>query len=580
MLKNKSKLNFILSWLDDNILLILIGFLIAFIPLYPKLPLLEAIPGYIVRVRLEDIFILLTAIVWLIQVIRGKVKWQNPLTWLIGLYALIGVLSLFSAIFLVKTVPMEMIHIGKSLLHLFRYLEYFSLFIISFSAIKSKKDVRTIMTIFALVVMAVGVYGYGQKYLYWPVFSTMNREFSKGMVLYLTEHARVQSTFGGHYDLAAFLVVALNMMLALALKHSIKWKKWFYHLAHIIGLWLLIMTGSRSSFASYLAGVLLVIILLAKDQAGKWQRIKWAVSRIILLILLSLVMMISFGQDMYDRFLHVVRAYPAIHNTFHDLNDQRKKATKWTLVTLGIKVAKKPDNGIAIDDQGVLTASDERPSQDKPNDQSGSKSRPDDVYEDIPVRERVATTSADGTVSYIEVEKDRTWSDNALKYGLSVAIRLDTLWPNAINGFLKNPFFGSGYATLNKESLYHFTEAESTDNNFLRTLGETGLLGFISFYGIIGLSLYLAYKFYQVDRTLTTAVSVGFIGATIGLLVNSTYIDVFAASKVAFTYWGIAGAVISLYYLGSNKKKLKRITVLTRLKTAINSLKSKVKTKS
>ena len=42
----------------------------------------------------------------------------------------------------------------------------------------------------------------------------MNREFSKGMRLYLSEYARVQSTFAGHYDLGAYLVVVLPLALA------------------------------------------------------------------------------------------------------------------------------------------------------------------------------------------------------------------------------------------------------------------------------------------------------------------------------------------------------------------------------
>jgi O-antigen ligase len=176
----------------------------------------------------------------------------------------------------------------------------------------------------------------------------------------------------------------------------------------------------------------------------------------------------------------------------------------------------------------------------------------------VPVTEKVATKSADGTTSYTYVQKDRTWSDNALRYGLSTAIRLDTLWPNAIQGFLRNPLLGSGYATLNKETVDQFTEAESTDNNFLRTLGETGLLGFVSFYGIILVSIYLAYKFHQVDQTYTSAISVGFIGASLGLLLNAAYIDVFAASKVAFTYWAVTGLVLALYYLGKNQQKLKK----------------------
>ncbi|MBD3250593.1 MAG: hypothetical protein GF381_03435 [Candidatus Pacebacteria bacterium] len=552
-----------LHWLDNNILLILTGFLLAFIPLYPKLPLFEAIPGYIVRVRLEDLFVLATSFVWLIQAIRGKIRWQTPLVWLIGLYSLIGLLSIVSGVFLINTIPLEMIHLGKSLLHLFRYLEYFSLFVFSFSAIKSKKDVQFLMTVFGLTVIAAGIYGYGQKNWYWPVFSTMNREFSKGIVLYLTEHARVQSTFGGHYDLAAFLVIALNMMLALALKHQKKGKKIFYHLTHLIGLWLLVVSGSRSSFLSYLAGAIIIVVLLARDQS---RRAWWAISRLVLVISLAGMMMSWAGGDMYERFLHVLKGYPRAHETYHSLNHQRKLAIRSALVTLGIKEPQKPDNGYGVSDlDQVLTPSDEQPRPD----------RPDDVYVDVPDKQRVATTSADGTTTYTTVEKERTWSENALKYGLSVAIRLDTLWPNAIKGFKRNPLLGSGYATLNKEAPHQFTEAESTDNNFLRVLGETGLLGFISFYGLIGICLYLAFKFYQVDRTFTTALSVGFIGATVGLLLNAAYIDVFAASKVAFTYWGLAGAVVGTYYLGQNKQKLKSNPLFSRLLKINQAIKSR-----
>ena len=63
----------VLAWLDEHIILILTGFLIAFIPLYPKLPLFDAIPGYIVRVRLEDILLLVTGLIWLVQVVLGLV---------------------------------------------------------------------------------------------------------------------------------------------------------------------------------------------------------------------------------------------------------------------------------------------------------------------------------------------------------------------------------------------------------------------------------------------------------------------------------------------------------------------------
>jgi len=61
-----------LHWLDDHLLLILAGFLLAFIPLWPKIPVWSPIEQYIVRVRLEDFAILFTAGIWFIQLLRKK----------------------------------------------------------------------------------------------------------------------------------------------------------------------------------------------------------------------------------------------------------------------------------------------------------------------------------------------------------------------------------------------------------------------------------------------------------------------------------------------------------------------------
>ena len=189
----------ILSWLDGNLLFLISCFLLAFIPLYPKLPLFEAIPGYIVRVRLEDFLIGFTLIVWLIQLWRKRVVFgPNPLAKPILAYLSIGVLSMISAVFVTRSVPAETLHISKMVLHFLRRVEYFSLFFVFFSSIKSLKQVKIYLIVLLLTILGVTLYGYGQKYLYWPAFSTMNREFSKGWALYLTQHARVISTFGGH----------------------------------------------------------------------------------------------------------------------------------------------------------------------------------------------------------------------------------------------------------------------------------------------------------------------------------------------------------------------------------------------
>ena len=43
--------------------------------------------------------------------------------------------------------------------------------------------------------------------------------------------------------------------------------------------------------------------------------------------------------------------------------------------------------------------------------------------------------------------------------------------------------------------------------------------------------------------------AIGYVGGTFGLLFNAGLIDVFAASKVAFTFWSLTGVLIALGYL-------------------------------
>ncbi|MBT3250152.1 MAG: hypothetical protein HN846_00535 [Candidatus Pacebacteria bacterium] len=530
-----------IKWLDKNILLLLSGFLIAFIPLFPKIPFFSPIETYIVRVRIEDFLILFTFIIWLVQLIRKKIKIKSFTTWAILAYLVAGLLSVISSLWIIKTVPLTGDHVLKTALHYFRYLEYFSLFFIVYSSISKPKDVKQLLTVTSLSLLGISIYGIGQKYYYWPVYSTMNREFSKGIRLYLTEHARVQSTFAGHYDLAAYLVIILPIILALAYSAKKRSLKIGLFLLQLLGCWLLIMSAARTSFAAYGLASSIVIILFGFRQNKIWPKISWIASRFASLWIIIFIMMASFGSDIYDRFLQVVESYPQLHSQYLIIEE------KTLLVTDNLSSTLKPDspladktppeNSISTADAAVIVASDERPSPERPRD----------VYQDIPDQIVVATTSAEGVTGTTIIEKPRVWSDNALKYGLSMAIRLDTLWPRAIQGFLRNPLFGSGYATLNKTSLTDFTIADSTDNNFLRTLGETGFLGFITFYGAVISGLAIAVKGIKSKKELLVALSVGYLAATIGLLFNALYIDVFAASKVALTFWAVTGIFLGYY---------------------------------
>lgn len=404
--------------------------------------------------------------------------------------------------------------------------------------------------------MAVAIYGYGQRYHYWPVYSTMNREFSKGIRLYLTENARVQSTFAGHYDLGAYLVIVLPILLGIGYTVKKWWQKLSIHAIHWLGLWLLVISAARSSFFGYLIGVLLVTILFASRQPTWFKRFSWASSRYLVIMLVVGYTLFNHGDDIYERFLQVLKSYPEAHETYHSINHQRiQLVDNYFLVPLGLKdvslpKGQKPDNGLSTDEaQNIVLKSDTTP----------STGRPSDVYEDIPDQVEVTSQDSDGNwITTIE-ERERTYSANAQRYGLSLGIRLDTLWPQAIAGFLRQPLFGSGYATLNKENPYHFTEADGTDNNFLRILGETGFLGFVSFFAIIGIASFYALKAFRYsDDTLLQAVAAGYLGASIGLLINAVYIDVYAASKVASVYWAVTGLLIGFYLISQPKVTTKK----------------------
>ena len=129
------------------------------------------------------------------------------------------------------------------------------------------------------------------------------------------------------------------------------------------------------------------------------------------------------------------------------------------------------------------------------SDQPPTPQRPVDVEKDIPLLIPISAGSA--TVSAVA----RTFSQNALVYDLSTGIRLDALWPKAIKGFVKNPLLGSGFSTLTKDQVTNFSEAESTDNDFLRSLGETGILGFLTFYAVLGALLIIIWRtFVAVDN--------------------------------------------------------------------------------
>lgn len=524
-----------LTWFDNHLIELMAGFLLAFLPLYPKWPLFDALPGYIVRIRLEDILILFAVLIFLIQVKRGKaVLRKNPLFWPIVAYLVIGLLSSLSALFITKTVILEPVHVGKLALHWARRVEYMSLAFIFFSAVKSVASLKRIIMVFVITGVLVSLYGFGQKYYEWPVYSTMNREFSKGWRLVLTEHARVSSTFAGHYDLAAFSLVILMFFAALAAVLPRNLRILFFVLfIPMYGTFLL--TGSRTSFIAYLVAISLLAALLLKSQHFKKALVFWLVFMVV-----SWVGVLSYGP-MKDRFASLLK-----------LDRLETQLASSVLSKFKFSVPSKSGS----QDLDLIYESGDTPPTPVNESNNSGEDLPPDVYESIPESFPEASLSAIPATSGSGNEgKPRTYSQTAETVGLSSAIRFDALWPKAFAGFKRNPLLGTGYATLLKDNVTDFTEAESTDNDYLRALGETGLLGVLSFFGIIVWGIWRAWKYLSIAKDpVLIAFTAAFIAGMIGLMINALYIDVFVSSKVAYTVWALMGLMFGLMSLAKNKK--------------------------
>ena len=82
----------------------------------------------------------------------------------------------------------------------------------------------------------------------------------------------------------------------------------------------------------------------------------------------------------------------------------------------------------------------------------------------------------------------------------------------------------------------------AVDNDYLRLLAETGLLGFFAF-GLILLRIFKSARPYlQTPHSPTDAFIIAATLGLVGLLFNAVFIDVFEASKIAIISWTLLGA--------------------------------------
>lgn len=490
------KLLRLLQWLDNNLIKILIFGFILIIPLYPKFPITTVNYTYI-AIRAEDLYIGLLTVIFLIQLLRKKITLTTKFLPLFIMFWGAVFLSYLYGAFVDNTIPFKQV----GFLHAARRVEYMMIFFIAASTMRNSKDLFNYLRIIFIVMLLVCAYGIGQKFAGWPAVQTMNPEFARGHLLYLTPEARVSSTFAGHYDLAAYLVLLLPILLA----YHFTRKKITFFLMFVVGVFVLMLTASRVSFIAYIVSVFAFIIFMKKPKYF-----------IIVLIISGLLTYAS--QNLTSR----------IFKTFQVKQIFVNEKTGQVVVPQKITSKELPAGTyyIPIDQKNGPVASSSA-------DQEFLKQKAlEDARKKASESGKILTATEEAQI--IATAQADLKTVNTVVSDISFSTRLQVEWPRAINAFLKNPILGTGPSSI----------TEATDNDYLRWIGEFGALGTGLFLWLLFSVVNFIWQHVRHWKGDERIIYYGFIFGMGGLMINAAYIDVFEASKVAYHFWLVSGIFV------------------------------------
>lgn len=435
-----------------------------FIPLYPKFPALN-VSGTYVAIRAEDFLIAIVAVWWFLSRLSTLKSLINKTTFqAFLLFWTVGALSLLSGILLTHSV--SNIHLG--ILHYLRRVEMMLLFFVAWDSVTSLKQLEVWFRVMLVVTLVAVMYGFGQIWFSFPVISTTNREFSKGLILTLTPDARVNSTFAGHYDFAAYLAIVLTLFATMVLYYRKIIQRLIIGISSVLSLIVLSLTAARVSFVAAVLGIAGVFWLTGYK-------------KLILLILGVVLLVFVVSPDLRHR----------------------------TIATLTVNLLGGGGPKYTISGEQAKQLASESANQ------KFSK-------------ELLSSDSA--TLSAVPVDIAPGEPVNTTELGVyrSFGIRFNEEWPRAIRAFEKNPLLGTGYSSL----------TIATDNDFLRSLGETGLLGTLAL-GLVWIEvLKKLWRGIKIShKNFSHFFLIGVFCLSLGVLINGLFIDILESSKVAEILW-------------------------------------------
>lgn len=554
----------VFNWCKENILFLFTLFLLVFVPLYPKLPLVD-VKNVWVYIRLEDFVVLFILLWWMALVVRKSLPLRTPLTLPILLFWLVGAITTIHGILLVFP-GLANVFPNVALLSYLRRIEYMSLFFIGYTGMKEKRFFSSFVAVLTISLSLVLMYGIGQKYFSFPAFLTMNEEFAKGIPIQLSSLSRVSSTFAGHYDLAAYLVLVLPIIVSLMFGY----KNWFVRMIFLVitavGFSVLFMTVSRISLFALFVSLGVVILMHRKKLV--------IISIPILLFIVGIFFIVS--PSLLARYGNTIKEIDVLVDTktgepIGHVKDAPREYFKdkvvkqeyfWSIMSV---FTSSPSASLVVPyelvpERVVLLREPDVPTGEDLPQGTGYINLPLS-----PVVKRLANFYFErkpdpktGQINVTIINGDYLVK-KAATYDLSFTTRFQGEWPRAIDAFKRNVLFGSGYGSVSL----------AVDNSYLRMLGEVGALGFISFLAIfITLEIYMRKVLPGIDSLPVKSFVIGFVAGIAGLAVNAIFIDVFEASKVAFTLWLLMGATLALMHLYKHipfdfVRELKRVATST-----------------
>lgn len=416
--------------------LVLLLLILIFVPLYPKFPLL-GVSGTFVSVRLEDFLLAFIILFWLATSLLTKFSSVRlPVQRSILLYLFIGFVSAIGSLLLTKSVEGSQV-----LLHAFRRVEYMAMFFVGYDFLKTKNQLQTIIRVIILVSFLVSIYGLGQQFFGFPIITTTNSEFAKGLTLTLGAGARINSTFAGHYDLAAYSLFPLLLLIGLLVGNS---RHKLVLILLIIPIYItMVLSASRVTFAAFFITSSAYLFFLGRK---------------LWLAPLAVVMVLT------------VFLSPQLSGRYKEL---------------------------------ILNH----------------------ILSTIPVASAQTSAPVDETLP-------DALKPSAQPEDRSFNIRLQASWPKALRALEKNPLIGTGFSSVGL----------AVDNDYLRLLAETGILGFLAFMLVCFRNIRASLPFFRqqtFDFPRIFILSTTF--AFLGLMINAVFIDVFEASKIAIVTWTLMG---------------------------------------